>query len=234
VFAISQLLTILPCARLSGERVLCSTWPVLIISRCDWPSTRHSRGRGRPRPRDVRFWSLKDVCGHPYYSLSRYVAFVTDSLVPPFNSSLAGALAGNIAYVDGVHISFTVLRHFPIISLQHHPRCFGRDNGCVKSSCCVPYVRSLLASWIYHRVCAVVAICVSEALVLTAYFRSPLIGGSLSHPAKHFALFQRIPFFTMYPYALPCLISGVISLGAAMLGCFCLEEVCFLNLFFDV
>lgn len=124
-----------------------------------------------------------------------------------------------------------------LISSQHHPRCLGRDNGCIESSCCIPYLRPLLASWIHHWVCAFIAFAVigSETIVLTLCFRRPLIGGMFSHPAKHFALFERIPFFTVYPYALPCFISGVIALGGAALGYFYLEEVhLLLTLFFDI
>ncbi|KAF8509541.1 MFS general substrate transporter [Gautieria morchelliformis] len=52
----------------------------------------------------------------------------------------------------------------------------------------------------------------------------PLVGGTFSHPAAQFAVFKKIPFFTVYPYFLPCLICGLIALGGAALGYFYLEE----------
>ena len=65
----------------------------------------------------------------------------------------------------------------------------------------------------------------SHALVLIVCFHRPLIGGTFSHPARHFTVFKLMPFFTIYPYVLPCIISGAIALGGAVLGYFCLEEV---------
>ncbi|THV07908.1 MFS general substrate transporter [Dendrothele bispora CBS 962.96] len=51
----------------------------------------------------------------------------------------------------------------------------------------------------------------------------PLIGGSLSEPAKKYEFFKDTIFDT-YPYFLPCLIAGFVSLLGFFLAYICLEE----------
>jgi MFS family permease len=51
------------------------------------------------------------------------------------------------------------------------------------------------------------------------------VGGYLSDPvAKYPTLFQNSQFLKIYPYFLPCLISGLLNLGSALVAYFFLEE----------
>lgn len=54
----------------------------------------------------------------------------------------------------------------------------------------------------------------------------PLIGGLLSNPADRFPRLFDYGVLRAYPYILPCIISGIMSLGAVLLAYFYLEEVC--------
>ncbi|KAJ8489468.1 hypothetical protein ONZ51_g2904 [Trametes cubensis] len=53
---------------------------------------------------------------------------------------------------------------------------------------------------------------------------SPLIGGTFAEPAKQWPDTFTSPIWTAYPYLLPCLISSAVSIGAAFLATFVLEE----------
>ena len=53
----------------------------------------------------------------------------------------------------------------------------------------------------------------------------PMIGGLLSDPAgNHPELFGDVKFFLMFPYCLPCLVTGGLSLFGAIIGIFFMEE----------
>ncbi|KAH9895113.1 MFS general substrate transporter [Cubamyces lactineus] len=52
----------------------------------------------------------------------------------------------------------------------------------------------------------------------------PLIGGTFAEPAKQWPNTFTSPIWTAYPYLLPCLISSAVSIGAAFLATFVLEE----------
>jgi hypothetical protein len=52
---------------------------------------------------------------------------------------------------------------------------------------------------------------------------APIVGGVFEHPADKFQVFST-PFWNKYPYLLPCLLSGCISLVALIVGWFVLEE----------
>ncbi|KAF8590442.1 MFS general substrate transporter [Ramaria rubella] len=83
-----------------------------------------------------------------------------------------------------------------------------------------------------HAVLAEITDASNHAVALPVYGLSwpigsivgPLIGGTFSHPARHFSMFESFPLFRTYPYFLPCLISGAMALGGSVLGYFCLEE----------
>lgn len=52
-----------------------------------------------------------------------------------------------------------------------------------------------------------------------------MIGGFLSDPAGHYpSLFGEIDFFVNFPYALPCIVTGSISIIGSIVGLFFLEE----------
>ncbi|KAL1746371.1 major facilitator superfamily domain-containing protein [Schizophyllum fasciatum] len=54
---------------------------------------------------------------------------------------------------------------------------------------------------------------------------APLIGGTLSNPAKHFPkVFGHVPLLLDYPYLLPCAVSATGSLGVFLFAYFYLEE----------
>lgn len=55
-------------------------------------------------------------------------------------------------------------------------------------------------------------------------FFAPLAGGLLVKPAENFRLFRNFQLFITYPYLLPCLLTGLISLAAALTNLFFLEE----------
>lgn len=50
------------------------------------------------------------------------------------------------------------------------------------------------------------------------------IGGLLVHPAERSRMFDT-PFWKYYPFALPCFVSGVLSVLTGILGIFTLHEV---------
>ncbi|KAI0687446.1 major facilitator superfamily domain-containing protein [Cerioporus squamosus] len=52
----------------------------------------------------------------------------------------------------------------------------------------------------------------------------PLIGGTFENPAKRWPDVFSSPLWQKYPYLLPCLISSLLSAGAALLSVFVLEE----------
>ncbi|KAL6309000.1 MFS general substrate transporter [Sparassis latifolia] len=52
----------------------------------------------------------------------------------------------------------------------------------------------------------------------------PLLGGTFSNPAERFPQFFDYEFLKAYPYFLPCLVAGIVSLMGATLVYFCLEE----------
>lgn len=52
-------------------------------------------------------------------------------------------------------------------------------------------------------------------------------GGALADPAKEIGgIFERIEFFSEYPYAFPTFVSGIIGASAALLCVLFLKEVC--------
>jgi hypothetical protein len=56
----------------------------------------------------------------------------------------------------------------------------------------------------------------------------PAIGGYTAEPAKQYphSIFARHPFFSTYPYFVPCLLAGLFNILAVVLGTLYLEEVC--------
>lgn len=52
----------------------------------------------------------------------------------------------------------------------------------------------------------------------------PMLGGAFSNAADKFPLLD-VPLLRQYPYAMPCLISAVVSAVGATLAYFLLEEV---------
>ncbi|KAI1795645.1 MFS general substrate transporter [Ganoderma leucocontextum] len=63
-----------------------------------------------------------------------------------------------------------------------------------------------------------------DVISALGYVIGPLIGGTFAEPAKRWPDAFTRPIWTQYPYALPCLISAILSLGAAFLAAFVLEE----------
>ena len=57
----------------------------------------------------------------------------------------------------------------------------------------------------------------------------PMLGGAFSNPADKFPLLD-VPFLRRYPYAMPCIVSAVISVFGATLAYFLMEEVEFLTI----
>lgn len=57
-----------------------------------------------------------------------------------------------------------------------------------------------------------------------AMFLGPLVGGLLAKPADNFALFREIPMFVEYPYLLPCFVTGLLALTAAITSLLFLNE----------
>jgi MFS family permease len=51
-----------------------------------------------------------------------------------------------------------------------------------------------------------------------------LVGGTLAHPEAKFPAIFKTPFWTEYPYALPCFIGATYSLLCAMMGQLILKE----------
>ncbi|PIL35917.1 MFS general substrate transporter [Ganoderma sinense ZZ0214-1] len=63
-----------------------------------------------------------------------------------------------------------------------------------------------------------------DVISALGYVIGPLIGGTFAEPAKHWPDVFSSSFWSQYPYALPCLISAILSLAAAFLAAFVLEE----------
>jgi hypothetical protein len=57
------------------------------------------------------------------------------------------------------------------------------------------------------------------------YPRSPFLGGVLSRPHDHLPAIFAAPFWTDYPYFLPCLAAASFSLAAAVLVLLFFREV---------
>lgn len=57
-------------------------------------------------------------------------------------------------------------------------------------------------------------------------FLGPLLGGFLADPANQFpSLFEGVPFFEQYPYALPTLSIGCFGASAAVISALFVKEV---------
>ena len=56
-----------------------------------------------------------------------------------------------------------------------------------------------------------------------------MLGGTFSNPADKFP-FLDVPLLRQYPYAMPCMISAVISALGATLAYFLMEEVAFFTI----
>lgn len=56
-------------------------------------------------------------------------------------------------------------------------------------------------------------------------FLAPLMGGLFAKPAEHFALFHKVKLFVIYPYLLPCIVTGSLALIAATINLVFLKEV---------
>ncbi|KAM5534538.1 hypothetical protein V8D89_011742 [Ganoderma adspersum] len=63
-----------------------------------------------------------------------------------------------------------------------------------------------------------------DVISALGYVIGPLIGGTFAEPAKRWPDVFSSPVWSQYPYALPCLISAILSLAAAFLAAFVLEE----------
>ncbi|TBU33708.1 MFS general substrate transporter [Dichomitus squalens] len=63
-----------------------------------------------------------------------------------------------------------------------------------------------------------------DVISALGYVIGPLIGGTFAEPAKQWPDLFTNPFWTQYPYVLPCLISAAISIAASLLSVFALKE----------
>lgn len=82
----------------------------------------------------------------------------------------------------------------------------------------------MLADWGHHWVSA--TDCSEHFLVLTVP-TSPLIGGSISHPLPRFSnIFPEwsTEFLLAYPYALPCIVSSIVTIVTVITVSFSLKE----------
>jgi hypothetical protein len=60
------------------------------------------------------------------------------------------------------------------------------------------------------------------------FFKVPVIGGALQHPAERFTIFHGNKFLENFPYFIPCFIAAACSAFTWGVAFFTLREVCIL------
>lgn len=92
------------------------------------------------------------------------------------------------------------------------------------SSLSLPTLWSYVPNRLHSRVCHYYRRFSAPATKTTKFY-SPMIGGSLSQPAKKFPAYFDTPFFHAFPYFLPCFVASLITLLSILVGYWHLKEV---------